>query len=38
MHQVDESVKEITHVVRSWAGFRVALERKGRRIGECNAL
>src|SRR6476661_7800845 len=38
LHRRNETIEEITYVVRSWAGFRMPLEAEGRRVGEREAL
>src|SRR5574340_1384972 len=37
-HQLNESVEQITHVVRAWARFRVSLEAEGGGVGAGDAL
>src|SRR5512141_1904620 len=37
-HQLDKSVEQITHVVRSGAGFGVSLKAEGGRVGARDAL
>src|SRR5665647_893766 len=37
-HQINESIKQITHLVRARAGFRVTLETEGRLVGAGDAL